>query len=161
MTDINSLPYRDNVAAIVFRQGKFLLLQRIDWLDTCWKFPQGGVDSGETDEDAVLRECAEELGTNNFVIRAKSQYMNQYDWSNDSVEKAGYRWRGQTQKFFLVEFLGKDEDFKLADEIKKYQWVSHNQLKNYIDHETKDFTNYFDTVEKVLTELSGYLNPNI
>jgi len=149
---VNKLPYRNNVAGIVYQNNKYLLLQRVDWEDKFWKFPQGGVNEGETDEQAINRELTEELGTDNFRVVKKSDITNTYDWDLESVAKAGNRWRGQNQKFFLVEFTGSDTDIHLPEEMKAYKWVPLNELEAYINHGTPNYTNYFASIMKVLQE---------
>jgi 8-oxo-dGTP pyrophosphatase MutT (NUDIX family) len=39
-----TLPYRDNVACIVFKGDEFLLVQLHLWEPNWWKFPQGGIN---------------------------------------------------------------------------------------------------------------------
>ena len=52
--------YRLNAGIVVFnRQGKVLLCRRKGWPDA-WQFPQGGIDTGETAEQAAVRELREE-----------------------------------------------------------------------------------------------------
>jgi len=151
--DINKLPYRNNVSGVIIKDDLYLLVQRIDWPDNHWKFPQGGIDKNETEEEALKRELLEEIGTNKFKIIGKSVNINQYDWDDYSIEKAGFKWRGQYQKFFFVEFLGNDVDINIdKNDIKKYVWVKRGELKKYIDHDNKNFTNYFLTIEKIIQE---------
>ena len=151
--DINKLPYRDNVAAIVHNRDSYLLLQRIDWPNNHWKFPQGGVNKNENEDETIKRELIEEIGTNKFKIIGKSVYTNKYDWNDYTVKKASFKWKGQLQKFFWVEFLGNDDDIKIdKNDIKKYMWVKKQNLKTYINHDDKNFTNYFLIVEKIIRE---------
>src|SRR5689334_381169 len=54
--------YRPNVAGILRnRDGKILICERIH-VRNAWQFPQGGVDEGETLEEALVRELWEEIG---------------------------------------------------------------------------------------------------
>ncbi|MFA4946390.1 MAG: NUDIX domain-containing protein [Candidatus Micrarchaeia archaeon] len=150
---IEGLPYRNNVCGIVFNGKKFLLLQRPGWPSHWWKFPQGGVEAGETDQTAVQRELREELGTDAFRIIGESLHANRYDWSQDSVEKSGYKWRGQIQKFFLIEYLGDPNELEAdGSEVQRYKWVELNDLFASIDHDHPNFANYKNTIEKVLKE---------
>ena len=104
-------------------------------------------------EEAGSRELQEELGTNKFEIKGKSVNTNQYDWNNESVKLAGYRWRGQIQNYLLVEFLGDNNDIKInPEETQQYKWVTLEELWPSIDHDDKNFTNYKNTIEKVLQE---------
>ena len=53
------------VAAILVRSSRILLCHRRDdapWYPGVWDLPGGHVEPGETPDDAVVRECAEELG---------------------------------------------------------------------------------------------------
>jgi putative (di)nucleoside polyphosphate hydrolase len=150
---IEELPYRDNVASIVFKGNKFLLVQLKGWPDNFWKFPQGGMLEGETEEATVTRELLEELGSKNFKIIGKSVQTNKYEWPLDSIEKAGFRWRGQFQRFFLVEFLGEDKEILLDRvELQNFQWVTKDKILTMIDHDHPLFVNYRKVIEKVLTE---------
>ena len=69
---------RANVAAILRnREGKILICERIQiW--NAWQFPQGGVDDGETLEQALTRELREEIGIEpgDFrIVEMRSGYM--------------------------------------------------------------------------------------
>lgn len=154
--DVSNLPYRKNIGCVVFKGDKFLLLHKPDWPENHWKFPQGGIDENESDEDTAKRELLEELGTDKFKITGKSKNVRQYDWSDDAVEKAGYRWKGQNQKFFLVEFLGKDSDIKPdPKEIEKFKWVTKKELLSIINIDHKNFTGYRDAIERILEEFES------
>ena len=154
LSEINNLPYRDNVCCVVFCGEKFLLLQNKSWSTDWWKFPQGGVNEGETLEQAAFRELKEETGSDDFKVVGTSKYFNIYDWNDESVKLADYRWRGQNQKYLLVEYLGSNDDSIILDsnETQAYKWVTINDLWSSIDHADKNFTNYKNTIEKVLRE---------
>lgn len=150
---IKKLPYRNNVSCIVFRQKRFLLVQLAGWPDNWWKFPQGGMEENESEESAARRELFEELGSENFRIVAKSSHIHQYDWPEDSIKKAGYRWRGQSLRFLLVEHLGTDEEIQInRDEVQQYKWTELKDLFKNIDHDNPLFVNYKNVIEKVLLE---------
>ena len=155
--DISTLPYRNNVSGIVFKNDKFLLVQRAGWPKNWWKFPQGGIDDGEDNETAMQRELVEELGTDKFKILSQSSYTNKYDWDYNSIEKAGFRWRGQFQKYFLVHYLDEDDIIKInPKEIQSFKWVKRNELLRSIDRQEKVFANYKNTIENVLKEFKKY-----
>jgi len=50
------------VRAIIISQNKIFLIKRIKPNETYWVFPGGGVEQGETRQDALTREIKEELG---------------------------------------------------------------------------------------------------
>lgn len=145
-----SLPHRDNVSALVFKDNKYLLLQLIDWPDNFWKLPQGGVHEGEKKKEALIRELSEELGTDKFKIIKQFPFSHQYDWDKESVKLAGFHWRGQKQTFFLVEFLGDKIEIDRS-EIKNYCWVTREELLKKIDIKKHPlFKGYKKLVEKLL-----------
>lgn len=52
------------VGAAIIEDGRLLAAQRAGPAELAggWEFPGGKVDPGEPDQDALIRECAEELG---------------------------------------------------------------------------------------------------
>lgn len=52
--------FRVSASALIFEEGRILLAHRrdIDW----WNLPGGGMEAGETLEEAVIREVYEETG---------------------------------------------------------------------------------------------------
>ncbi|MBB5627425.1 (deoxy)nucleoside triphosphate pyrophosphohydrolase [Sphaerisporangium krabiense] len=52
------------VAAVIVEEGRVLAAQRARPPEVAggWEFPGGKVDPGESDEQALIRECREELG---------------------------------------------------------------------------------------------------
>ena len=156
---MSKLPYRNNVSCIVFKKNKFLLVQKNNWPENFWKFPQGGMEEGETYKQTAKRELTEELGTDKFRIIALSKYDNRFDWDDEAVRLAGYRWRGQIQKFFLIKFIGDNSDIDLdKDELRQYEWVSQDELYSHIDHDNKNFTNYKNIIEKIVEEFHKYFS---
>lgn len=94
-----SQAYRPNVAAILQNADGLLLIgQRSDFPES-WQFPQGGIDDGETEEDAVRREILEEvaLAPETYEIAGRrGPYRYDYPQGRD---KRGFR--GQEQAYFL------------------------------------------------------------
>ncbi|WP_283135533.1 (deoxy)nucleoside triphosphate pyrophosphohydrolase [Rhizohabitans arisaemae] len=52
------------VGAAIISEGRLLAAQRAEPSELAggWEFPGGKVDPGESDEEALVRECREELG---------------------------------------------------------------------------------------------------
>src|SRR5439155_26592113 len=93
--------YRPNVAAIVSNAaGEILVCERAD-RPGAWQFPQGGVDDGETHEQALLRELHEEISIEPDDVRIvlrKGPYRYLYP---SGFTKHGCH--GAEQFYFLVE----------------------------------------------------------
>jgi len=79
MRDVADMPYRACVAVMMFNaHGEVWLGRRVPkWdnhlLDMPWQCPQGGIDPGETPQDAAIRELREEVGCSNVALLAESQ----------------------------------------------------------------------------------------
>ena len=71
---MSGLPYRPNVGAVLFNRDGFVFVARRADLPNAegtaggWQLPQGGIDPGEDPRAAVLRELAEEIGTDRAEI---------------------------------------------------------------------------------------------
>ena len=52
----------ERVRAIIISSDKILLIKRVKDDDSYWGIPGGAVEIGETHEQAIKRECLEELG---------------------------------------------------------------------------------------------------
>lgn len=148
---IELLPYRNNVCCILFKKSKYLIVQLVDWNDKWWKFPQGGIDKGETIEETIKRELFEELHITNFRIVKKFKFKNKYDWPEHVIIRNNSRWRGQDQTFCKVEFTGKNSEIKLdPTEVKKYKWVSKEKLLEIISSIEGLNANYKKIIQKVV-----------
>ena len=118
------MKYRDNVAAILRnRKGEILICERLG-ISGAWQFPQGGIDEGETHEQALLREVWEEIGVSPKtleIVERRGPYR--YVFGNGKTKK-GYH--GKEQHYFLVEFSGTDSDIDVRTEHPEFQafrWI--------------------------------------
>ncbi|MCH7641035.1 NUDIX domain-containing protein [Patescibacteria group bacterium] len=154
--DKSNLPYRKGVIGLVVdEKGKVLLAQMLEYGDHQWRFPGGGIDEGESDNIALIRELKEELQTNKFKIVKKSKYVNEYDWPDEVIKrqhkKSGKYWRGQQQSQFLVKFTGKKSDINPdPKEIKNIKWVSVEELEEHLV-----FPRQWELAELIIKELLG------
>ena len=114
------LPYRPNVGAVLFNAaGQVLVARRADLPNAeapagGWQLPQGGIDEGENPREAVLRELAEEIGTDRAEVIGEHEDWLTYDLPAELIGVAlRGKYRGQRQRWFALRFLGEDSDIRL------------------------------------------------
>lgn len=151
----DKLPYRKKSSAVIVDdENNFLLVQLHSYNEDNWNFCGGGIEEGEDEEKALLRELEEELGTNDLEIIKKSDYKKQYDWPDwmiaGDIEKGKKNiYRGQEESYFLVKFTGDKDDMNIQEEeLRAVKWVTYDELK---DHLT--FDRHKNIVEDVINGL--------
>jgi putative (di)nucleoside polyphosphate hydrolase len=136
---MSNLPYRRNVAAVLFnRDGRVFVARRADLPNAegeagGWQLPQGGIDPHEDPRAAELRELAEEIGTAHAEIIGEHPEWLTYDLPPNLVGVAlRGRYRGQTQRWFALRFLGEDSDIRLDldphPEFDAWRWAELREL---------------------------------
>lgn len=103
-----SLPqeqYRPGVVLVFQRRedGRVLFCERADHPGV-FQFPQGGIEEGETPEQAFWRELREELGVSAARILAVAPELTRYEWPAP-MRRADDTRVGQEHRWFLAEFL--------------------------------------------------------
>lgn len=135
----DALPYRRNVGAMLFNSAGLVLVARRAKFPNAegpaggWQMPQGGIDADEDPQQAVLRELAEEIGTADAAILGEHPDWLRYDLPPELVGVAFKgKYRGQSQKWFALRFLGADSQIRLdADphpEFDAWKWVALSDL---------------------------------
>ena len=121
MPRFKSLPYRPCVGMAVFnRKGRVFIGRRIDGPehvdDThAWQLPQGGIDRGEDPWPAARRELKEETSIRSVKKLSEIKEWLSYDIPREIVGEAwNGKYRGQTQRWFALEFTGPDSEIDIA-----------------------------------------------
>lgn len=88
---------RQGVRAVVLDPAGRILLVRFEFPDaTLWGTPGGGIDAGETPEQAVRRELGEEIGLEDVEL-------GPWIWTREHVFPFwDGSWDGQRERFVLV-----------------------------------------------------------
>jgi putative (di)nucleoside polyphosphate hydrolase len=120
--------YRPGVGVLLLNpRNELFVAQRVDFKSDAWQMPQGGIDKGETPEQAAWRELKEETGTDNAQLLAESRRWFSYDLPPDLAAQLWRgRYRGQRQKWFAFRFLGGDHEIDIATdhpEFSAWKWV--------------------------------------
>lgn len=160
-----SLPYRPCVGMMLFnKDGRVFVGKRVDQTLEGWQMPQGGIDDGEKPHEAALRELEEEIGTRNAeIVREHHDWLN-YDLPQRLIGVAlKGRYRGQTQKWFALKFLGQDKDIDLDtphQEFSAWKWLTLEELPQLIvpfkrDTYAKVIDAFRDLPERIARGLAG------
>ena len=131
------LPLRLGVEAIVLnKKNQVFVGKRKDNPVDKWQMPQGGVNEGEDLTSAMKRELNEETGIQNIKILNEIDGWFEYELPNYLLGKIWRgKFRGQKQKWFIVKFLGNDEEINLENdkpEFIEWKWLDIENLPNVI-----------------------------
>ena len=137
MSDKKKLPFRLGVGVVVLnKENKVFVGKRKDNPVNKWQMPQGGVDNGENLIGAMKRELDEETGIKNIKILKEIDGWSKYelpDYLLGKIWKGKYK--GQRQKWFVVRFLGNDNEINLEKknpEFIEWQWIDIDSLPGVI-----------------------------
>jgi len=141
---VSDKKYRPNVAAVVLSskypfECKIFIANRNDYKNDIWQFPQGGIDEGESPQEALFRELKEEIGTDEVEVIAEHPKWLSYDFPPKAKGKM-YPYDGQTQKYFLVK-LKKEAKINLATkepEFREYKFVDAKDVLDYVGNMKKN-----------------------
>jgi putative (di)nucleoside polyphosphate hydrolase len=81
-----------------------------------WQFPQGGIDRGETPEQAMYRELHEEVGLmpEHVAIVARTRDWLRYEVPDRYIRRdARGHYKGQKQIWYLLRLVGHDWNLNL------------------------------------------------
>ena len=157
MNDNKQLPLRIGVGIILLNQdNKIWVGKRIDNPKNFWQMPQGGVDENENFLQAAKRELEEETGVKSVkLIKELSEWFI-YELPENLLGKVlEGKYRGQKQKWFIVRFLGRDEEINLKTthpEFIEWQWLDIENLPGVIVHFKKK------VYEKLLPVIKSFIN---
>ena len=123
--------FRPNVGIILSdTKGRLLWTRRLGGQDA-WQFPQGGIDSEESAEEALFRELKEEVGlTKEHVeVLGVTRGWLRYRLPKKLIRKKEPQCIGQKQKWFLLELTTEESDINLnatkKPEFDTWDWVTY------------------------------------
>jgi putative (di)nucleoside polyphosphate hydrolase len=149
--------YRPNVGIILINaQNQVFWGKRVK--QDSWQFPQGGIQHGETPEQAMYRELFEEVGLQpcHVKILGRTREWMRYEVPQNWVKR---EWRGsykgQKQIWFLLRLVGRDCDVSLRasnhPEFDAWRWTKYwIEMESVIEFKR-------DVYRLALNELARYL----
>lgn len=154
--------FRRNAGIVVFRADKKVLLcQRNDMADS-WQFPQGGIEDGETPEQAAIRELCEETSLKNLKRILTLNTPARYRFPPDviaSMKKRGFNNVGQDMYWSLFYFDGYDCEINLntaTPEFKSFKWGTLEEaVKLAVDFKKPAYAKMYWAFKAVITHYKG------
>ena len=129
---IDSDGYRPNVGIILYRESDACLFWGRRIRKNGWQFPQGGMNTDETPEEAMYRELHEETGLKPEHVELIGATPG---WLRYKLPQRYLRRNskplciGQKQVWFLLRFAGEDQHLKLdcheTPEFDCFRWVDY------------------------------------
>ena len=154
---LNKLPMRQGVGIIVLnKNNKVFVGRRKDNPVNKWQMPQGGIDKNEKPLNAMRRELAEETSIINIEVLKEIDNWLEYELPPNLLGKIWKgKYRGQKQKWFIVKFIGKEDEINLKTknpEFIEWKWIDYNLLPDVIVSFKKE------VYKKLKNEIKNFFN---
>ena len=151
-----NLPLRIGVGIVVLnKHDKVFVARRIDNPKNFWQMPQGGVDKGEDFLSAAYRELDEETSIKNVKLIKELEGEVMYELPKHLL---GVIWkgqyRGQKQKWFVMRFLGKDDEINLKTnkpEFLEWKWIELDMITELVvDFKLNVYKELKEKIKKII-----------
>jgi len=114
--------YKGRAQCLVVRDGKVLMVKHKHENDEWYCSPGGGIEKGETPEQAAIRELQEECNVSGVIIKKTSEYVDPYD--NENFFYTFYVDIGDQ-----IPSLGYDPEEDVKNHVlSEVRWMSLNEL---------------------------------
>ena len=150
------LPLRSGVGIIVLnKKNQIFVAKRIDNPKNFWQMPQGGVDDGEDYLSAAFRELEEETSVKNVKLIKEIEGTTSYELPDNLL---GIIWKGkykgQKQKWFLMRYIGKDEDINIntkKPEFLEWKWIDISRITEVVvDFKLEVYKELQEKIKKII-----------
>ena len=154
--NFEKLPLRNGVGIVVLNnENKVFVAKRIDNPKNFWQMPQGGVDDGENFLEAAYRELEEETSIKNVKLIQEIDGTLTYELPKHLL---GIIWKGkykgQKQKWFVMRFLGKDNDINIKTkkpEFLEWRWIELDMITEVaVDFKLHVYKELKDKIKKII-----------
>ena len=149
--------YRANVGIVITNDKDQVLLAKRYKQDS-WQLPQGGINQGETDVEALFRELNEEVGleSHHVSLIAKTPKWLRYDLPDYHIRRSQKPiCVGQKQVWFLLRLISSEDNIKLDShsdiEFDEWAWVDYwHPIEKVIDFKKPIYEDMLKALAPVL-----------
>ena len=150
------LPLRSGVGIVLLnKENKVFVAKRIDNPKNFLQMPQGGVDDGEDYLSAAFRELEEETSVKNVKLIKEIEGTTRYELPDNLL---GIIWKGkykgQKQKWFLMRYIGKDEDINIntkKPEFLEWKWIDISRITDVVvDFKLEVYKELQEKIKKII-----------
>ena len=152
----SKLPLRKGVGVVLLNNNnQVFVAKRIDNPNDFWQMPQGGIDKNEDSFNAALRELKEETSIINVKLIKEIQEEITYNLPQNLL---GIIWegkfKGQTQKWYIMKFLGNDNEINLKTkypEFLEWKWIDiENITEKVVDFKAHVYEKIKEELKKLI-----------
>ena len=120
---------KNRVRAIIVKDSSILTMKRVKSNETYWVFPGGGVEDGEENIGAMIRECKEELGVDVEVLEL--MFENSFVRKEDGEQR---------EYFYKCNIVGGElgtgdgpeyQENSGYEGVYELEWIKFGELKNF------------------------------
>lgn len=123
--------FRSNVAIVIGNgRGKVFWAKRLG--QRAWQFPQGGIDPGESAEQALYRELYEEVGLESGdvkIVQQSKRWLRYHIPEKMQRKHSLPRCVGQKQRWFFLRLTGEQKKINFnvtnSPEFDAWEWVNY------------------------------------
>ena len=150
------LPLRIGIGIVLLNtENKIFVGKRIDNPKKFWQMPQGGVDIEEDFLTAAFRELEEETSIKSVKLIKELDGLITYELPKHLL---GIIWKGkykgQKQKWFLMRFLGTDDEINIKTknpEFLEWQWLDLEKITDFVvDFKLHVYQEVKEKVKKII-----------
>ena len=154
--EFSNLPLRNGVGIVLLnKKNKVFVAKKIDNPKKYWQMPQGGIDDGEDNLKAALRELKEETSINSVELIKEIEGYLTYNLPNNLL---GIIWKGkfkgQKQKWYVFKFNGNDKEINLKTkkpEFLEWKWIDlENITDTVVDFKLEIYKKIKEEVKKII-----------
>lgn len=115
------MEYRGRAQCIVIRKDKILMVKHRHGREEWYCLPGGGIDNGETPEQAAIRELQEECLVSGKIIKKTSEFVDTFE-----IHTLFYTFQIDIED--QIPMLGEDPEIKDNPILVEVRWMSLSEI---------------------------------